>query len=64
MRVLCHRCETLEKHGIKRRDVFYNDGEYCKQCKQEKMNEKKQKILNENLLKTLDEIKQKIGGKK
>lgn len=55
--VLCQRCETLEKTGIKRRDPFYKYGEYCKQCR----NDKKQNILNDGLLKTLKEIGDKYG---
>jgi hypothetical protein len=63
--IACKRCTQLEKHGIKRRNVFYNESEYCIQCTQEKVGKKrKQKILDENLIKTLNLIKQNYGGKK
>lgn len=55
----------LEKHGIPRQNLFYKDSEYCIQCTRESVQKhKKQKILNENLLKTLDNIKKTYGGNK
>lgn len=58
--ILCKRCETLEKCGIPRKDVFYADGDFCKQCHRDK----KQTILNEDILKTLDFIREKYGSRK
>lgn len=59
--VLCQRCETLEKHGIKRRDLFYSAGPSdfgkCKQCHEEKIG----KILKEYPVKTLEQIRRKYG---
>jgi hypothetical protein len=64
--VACKKCLQLEKHGIKRQNIYYDENKmFCVQCLREKaVSKKKQKILNENLLKTLDNIKKTYGGSK
>ena len=56
--VLCARCEKIEKSGGKRKDVFYKDGEYCKQCRDERI----KKLNISDYLITLNSIR-KIHGK-
>lgn len=56
--VLCKRCEKIEKAGGKRDNVFYKDGEQCKQCKDERI----KKININDYLITLNQIR-KIYGK-
>jgi uncharacterized protein YggL (DUF469 family) len=64
--VLCTRCETLEKNGIKRRDLFYSVAPSsfgkCKQCHEEKIS----KLLKQRPDKTLEilkQLKKQFGGK-